>query len=80
MKILSSYWWLLDQVTYYLCLYWVYYAVDSSPLVAILGLSPDDAKALKDIDDIVNPSALHPQLPCALIKEKQILLFFAIYP
>ena len=80
MKILSSFWWLLDKNTYYLCLYWVYYAVDSPPLVAILCLSPDDAKALKDIDDIVNPPALYPQLQCALIKEKQILLFLAIYP
>ena len=80
MKILSSFWWLLYEVTYYLCLYWVYNTVDAPPLVAILGLSPDDAETFKDIDDIVNPSALDPQLPCALIKKKQILLFFAIYP
>ena len=70
---------LLYDVTYYLGLYWVYNAVDSPPLVAILGLPPDDAEALKDINDIVNPSALYPQLSGALIKEQQILLFFAIY-
>jgi hypothetical protein len=69
MKILSSHWYLNDKFTYYLGLYWVYNAVDSPPLVAILSLSPDDAKALEDIDDIVNPPALNPQFSRALIKE-----------
>jgi hypothetical protein len=52
--------------------------VDSSPLVAILGLSSDHAERFKDVNDIINPSSLHAELSCALIKEEQIFLFFAV--
>lgn len=69
MKILSSIWCHLDTITYYLSLYWVDNSVNTPPLVTILGLSPDDAKALQDIYDIINPPPLHAQLACALIKQ-----------
>ena len=52
--------------------------VDSAPLIAILGLPSDDAEALEDVDDVVDASPLHAQLPCALVQQEQVLLILAI--
>ena len=75
MKILSFFWW---RFTYNLSLYWVDDSIDSPPLVAILGLSSDHAKALKDIDYVINSTSLNAELTGALIKEEQILLFLTV--
>lgn len=52
--------------------------VDTSPLVAVFSLPPYHTKALKNIDYVVNPSPLDTELPRALIKQEEILLFFTV--
>ena len=52
--------------------------VDASPLVAVLGLSADNAKTLEDVYDVVDPAALRPQLSSAPVQEKKLAILAAI--
>ena len=52
--------------------------VYTSPLIAIFGLSPDDAETFKNVDDIVDSSSFYAELPCTLIKKQKVLLLLAV--
>jgi len=67
-----------EENTYDLSSDWMNNFVDASPLVWVLGLPSYHAKTFENIDDIVDPSPLHSQLFRALVKQKEILLLFAI--
>ena len=50
------------------------YLVDASPLVLVLGAALDYTEALKDIDDVINASALDSELLGALVKVEETAL------
>ena len=54
--------------TYNLRIYGIYDSVNPTPLIRILSLSSDDAKALQDVDNVINTPFLNTQLFGALIK------------
>ena len=47
--------------------------VDAFPVVGVFGLSVDYLEALEDVYDVVDASALHGQLPSALVQVQQAL-------
>jgi hypothetical protein len=53
--------------------------VDAFPLIGVLGLSIDDLEALKDVDNVINPSPFHSQLPRALIEVEERAEFAPVY-
>ena len=52
--------------------------VNASPLIGIFGMSSDDAKALKNVYDIVNASSFNAELASALIEQEAVLLLLAV--
>lgn len=52
--------------------------INSAPLVRILGLTSDHAKAFQDVNDVVYSSALDLELACALVEEQTILFALAV--
>ena len=53
--------------------------IDASPKVRIFSLPPDDTKAFKDIDNVVDAPPLYSKFPGALVKEKHILFLSTVY-
>jgi hypothetical protein len=53
-------------------------SIDPSPSISILCLALDDVETFKDVDDVVDPSALHCELLCALVKIQQVHSFAPI--
>lgn len=54
--------------------------VDATPIVGVLGLSPDHGEALQDIDDVVNSSPFNAELLSTLIQKQLAFLLLAVDP
>ena len=50
------------------------YLVDSTPLIFVLGTTPDDVETLQDVYDVIDASTLHSELPGALVQVEKALL------
>ena len=55
-----------------------HYSIDSSPLVAVFGLSSNNAEAFQNVDDVVDSAPLSPQLKSTLVQQEQILGLAAV--
>ena len=54
--------------------------VNATPIVGVLGLSPDHGEALQDIDDVVNSSPFNAELLSTLIQKQLAFLLLAVDP
>ena len=52
--------------------------VNALPVVFVLRSATDHTKAFKNVDDVINTSALDTQLSCALIEVKHSFAFDAV--
>ena len=66
--------------TYYLSIYWIFYLINTAPIIRIFGLSANHWKTFKNIDDIVNAPSFYAEFLSALIKQQLSFWLFAIYP
>ena len=57
----------------YLSFYRLDYLFDTSPLIGILGAASDHAKALQDVNDVINSPPFDSQLPSTLVQKEDPL-------
>ena len=66
--------------TYNLSIYWIFYLINTTPIIWVFGLSTYHWKAFKNINDIVNAPSFHAEFLSALIKQQLSFWLLAIYP
>lgn len=52
--------------------------VNTSPLIRVLGLPSNDAEALQNVDDVIDPSSFNIELLGALIQQEEVLVLLAV--
>jgi hypothetical protein len=57
----------------------LFHARETFPLVDVLGFAGDGREALQDVDDVVEATALDPQLLCARVQTYQAVGFGSIH-
>lgn len=53
--------------------------VDAFPLIGVLSLPIDDLKALKYVDNVIDPSSFNGQLPRAMVEIEKCAEFAPVY-